>query len=107
MSKAWDDLGARPLPDTDPYWDARNAASHRETYQEAIARSVVLQPAVALTEQELADRIVAGRERMKMHDARFADNFLSVDEERLVSRTLARQLGSQFNDGSDTMGDDE
>lgn len=93
MSKAWDDLGGRPVPDSDPYWDARNAAMHRETYAEACARSVVLQPTAALTEQELAEREVEGRERMRRHDAYFADDFLSLDEERIISKALARRLG--------------
>lgn len=107
MSKAWDDLGARPLPDTDPYWDTRNAMQHRETYAEALARSVVVRPTVALTEQELAEREVAARERMRQHDRRFSEDFITGPEQQLVSRVLARQLGSYFNDGSDTPGDDE
>ena len=75
MSSAWDDLGGR-----------------RETYAEAMARAVVLQPRQE-SEQEAAERIVAGRERMRRHDAHFAPEFLSIDEERLISRELARQLG--------------
>ena len=94
MSSAWDDLGGRPLPPNDPYWAERNAARHAETYQEALARSLVNRK-VVLTEQEMAERVVAGRERMRQHDAYFADGFLPIDEERIISRELARKLGYQ------------
>ena len=109
MSKAWDDIGARPLPNTDPYWDARNAASHHETFAEAMARSnAALRPnAAPLTEQQIAEREVEARERARRHDAYFANDFISGPEAQLVSRALARQLGSHFNDSSDTLGDDE
>lgn len=92
MSKAWDDLGG---------------FAPRETYEEALARCEVLRPTVALTEQELAAREIAGRERMRRHDLYFSAEFIGGGEQQLVSRTLARQMGSHFNDGSDTPGDDE
>ena len=76
MSRAWDDLGGS-----------------RETYEQALARSLVNQREPELTEQERADKIVAGRERLRQHDAYFADGFLPVDEQRQVSLELARQFG--------------
>ncbi len=92
MSRAWDELGGS-----------------RETFAAALARSnAALRPnAAPLTEQELAAREIAARERMKLHDRVFADNYLTGPEQQLVSRSLARQFGSYFGDGSDTPGDDE
>lgn len=65
----------------------------RETYAEALARSVVCRPATALTEQEIAERIVTQRERMKLHDDFYRDDFITGPEARLVSVALARQYG--------------
>lgn len=107
MSKAWDDLGGRPLPGTDPYWDARNAADHHETYEEALARSLANRVTPGLTEQQLAEREVEGRERMRRHDLHFSSEFIGGGEQQLVSRALARQMGSYFNDNTDTPEDDQ
>ncbi len=73
-------------------WDDINGI-HRESYSEALARSLVHQKEPELTEAERAARIVASRERQRMHDAYFADGFLPVDEQRIVSLELARQFG--------------
>lgn len=77
MSRAWEDLGGRP---------------YVETYEEALARCIVLQPRQE-TEQEAAERVVRARERLRQHDAYFAPEFLSIGEEFQVSRELARQYG--------------
>lgn len=94
MSRAFDDLGGKA-----------------ETYEDALARSLVGQKEPGLTEQQVADKIVAGRERLRLHDAYFADGFLPVDEQRQVSLELARQFGftphqsRELPDGQ--MGDDD
>lgn len=68
-----------------------------ETYQQALARCICLSPQ-GMTEQERAERLVRDRERMRQHDAHFADDFLSLDEERIISRALCRQLGHPIHD---------
>jgi hypothetical protein len=80
-----------------------------ESYQEALARSnAALRPnAAALTEQQIAEREVEARDRMRRHDLHFSAEFIGGGEQNLVSRSLAKQLGSYFGDGSDTSGDDE
>jgi hypothetical protein len=93
MSGAYDDLGGR-----------------KETYAEALARWNASRTDVAMTEQQLADKIVRDRERMRQHDARFADGFITVEEQRLVSIDLARKMGHMpaqergdgFDDDMDT-----
>lgn len=74
-----------------------------ESYQDALARSIVLRPSQALTEQEIAARIVEGRERMKAHDRVFASDYLSIGEERIISRALAKKLGhpDQYEGGDE------
>lgn len=94
--KPRDDIAGRPLPDTDPFWANR---PHYETYAEALARSVVNRHAPALTEQQVAEREVAARDRMRRHDRLFADDFISGPEQVLVSRALAKQCG--FTVGSE------
>ena len=65
-----------------------------ESYEEALARSVVLRPSQALTEAEIAAKIVESRERMKMHDSRFRNEYISGPEQVMISRKLARILGA-------------
>lgn len=84
MSSAWDELGGRA-----------------ETYEEALARCEVLRPKAALTEQELAARIVEQRERMRRHDLHFSDDYIGGEEMTMVSRTLARQYGFWINEPDD------
>jgi len=79
MSGVWDDI----------------TGTYRESYQEALARSLVGQKEPGLTEQQLAERIVAGRERLRQHDAYFSGGFLNIDEQHIVSLELARQFGFQ------------
>ena len=82
----------------DPYADL---GGKRETYSEALARAFVLRPVATLTEQEIAAKIVADRERMKMHDRAFRDDFIQGTEATLVSRTLARQYGITISEPDD------
>jgi hypothetical protein len=91
MTDAWEDLGN----------------TRKETFTEALARSnAELRPTVALTEQQLAEREVEGRERMRRHDLHFSAEFIGGGEQQLVSRSLARKLGSHWNDTRDLPADD-
>lgn len=81
---------------TDPYGDLGGRA---ETAAEALARWNEAYQGKPPTEQELAAQEVERREKMRQHDAHFATDFVSVDEQHLVSRSLARQLGVFFNEG--------
>ena len=81
MTDAWDELGGR-----------------RETYEQALARSLVNQREPELTEQQRAEIEVEARERMRKHDAHFSGGFISTDEQQLVSRTLAKRLGYHVGD---------
>ena len=98
MAGVWDDLGGRPLPGEDPYWTSRNAATHRETYTEALARSIVGKPQAELSEQQQAERLVESRERMRKLDGLLAHEFISPVEQVIVSRTLAKKLGYHVGD---------
>jgi len=64
-----------------------------ETYEQMLARSLVGKSKDEMTEQERAAKIIEDRERLKKHDTRFATGFLNMGEERLISRTLAKQYG--------------
>lgn len=79
---AFDDLGGR-----------------RESASEALARWNETYQGKPPTEQELAAQEVERREKMRQHDAHFATDFLTVGEQQLVSRSLAKKLGVFFNDG--------
>jgi len=88
----------------DPYADL---GGKRETYAEALARSLVAAPKAAMTEQEVAARIVAQRERQRQHDAYFATDYIEGPEATLVSRALAKQLGHFINEPDDRPGGDD
>lgn len=77
-----------------------------ETYEEALARSLVSQREPELTEQQRAEREMAARERMRRHDRLFAHDFISPIEQQLVSRSLAKRLGYTIGDDRAT-GDHE
>jgi hypothetical protein len=64
-----------------------------ETAAEALARWNALQNPPP-SEQQLAEAAAEAVVRQRKHDERFADQYLTVDEQRRISRTLARQLGS-------------
>jgi hypothetical protein len=85
MGDAWEDLGAK--------WVG-------ESYAEALARSLVGKVDGVPTEQEIVAKIVADRERMRVHDRVFSDDYLPISEQVIVSRTLARQLGYAPHDNS-------
>lgn len=63
------------------------------TYAESLANCIVLQPTAALTEQEIAAQLVAGRERLRKLDDLFRDDFISPIDEQIVSRALAKRMG--------------
>jgi hypothetical protein len=101
MTSAWEDLGNtrraaeeatgnRPLP---PDEFANLSADHRRRVkEEMLARAqAALDP--PKTEQELAEELAASRARMRLHDEMFADAFMSVGEQQMISVELARQLG--------------
>ena len=69
-----------------------------ETYEQALARCIVLQRDPELTEQQRAEREVEARERMRRHDLHFADDFISGPEQQMVSKTLAKRLGFNVGD---------
>ncbi len=83
---------------SDPYSELGGRA---ETYEEALARCIVLRPAAAKTEAEIAADIVASRERMRVHDAYFSMGFISNGEAQMVSREVARQWGHFINEPDD------
>ena len=86
-------------------WDETIGGRPKESYQEALARSLVGKPEAPMTEQELAAKLVADRDRMRRMDELFRDNFLSVSEQVVVSVALARKLGYHVGDNS-VAGDD-
>lgn len=86
MSGAWEDIAGTNRP---------------ETYEAALARWNATRTESTMSEQAMAEKLVADRERVRRHDAYFADAFLSVDEQRLVSIELARKLGHITNEGID------
>ena len=73
----------------------------RESYQEALSRSLVAAPKSAMTEQELADKIVSERERMRLHDEFYRRDYIQGTEAMLVSRALAKQYGVHINEPDD------
>jgi hypothetical protein len=75
MSRAWDDLGGKP-----------------ETYEQILARSVVLKPRQE-SEQDMAERLARGKRWAEKHDEAFAAEFLTTRQEQRISRALAKQLG--------------
>lgn len=75
---AFDDLGGKPFT---------------ETYAEALARWNATLEQKPQTEQELAGAEVERREKMKRHDAIFAGDFISLADQRLISKALLRQQG--------------
>ncbi len=81
----------------DEIWQ-RPSVSKAERVAELLARSPLFQPEAAMSEQEQAERIVAGRERQRQHDAYFADEFISPGEQHVISRTLAKRLGFHVGD---------
>lgn len=81
MTDAWEELGNR-----------------RETFAEAMARSLVNTPeAGAMTEQELAEKIAADLARVERHDRILADDYVTVGDRR-ISRALAKQLNYTVGD---------
>lgn len=81
---AFDELGGKP-----------------ETYEQALARSeACLNP--KHSEQETAEQIVAKRESYRQHQAYFAHDYLTISEQVVISRQLAKMLGySTEADGYD------
>jgi len=94
-------------------WSDITGTNHPETYEMALARSLVNQPQAAKTEAEIAAKLVADRERMRMHDRVLADNYLTINEQVIMSITLARMLGyaphetAPDNDGDGWAGGDD
>lgn len=74
-------------------WEDITGSNRPETYAEALARWNATRTESTMTEQAMAEKLVADRERVRRHDAYFADEFLSGDEQRIVSIELARKLG--------------
>lgn len=75
MIDPWEDIGHHYRP---------------ETYQEALASCIVLQPE---SEQESADRLAWAQEMARKHDTRFQSQFLTISEQQRISHTLAEKLG--------------
>lgn len=90
MTPAYDEIFTRPTGD------------RAEFVRQAIAASPLFRAEAGETEQEAAARIVASRDRMRQHDAYFADEFISPAEQHIISRTLARKLGYQVGDDRET-----
>ena len=86
MSGAWDDIGATPAA---------------ESYEQALARSLVGQKTAPLTEQQLAEREIEARERMRLHDEFYRRDYIQGTEAMLVSRALAKQYGVHINEPDD------
>lgn len=74
---AWEDIGNKP----------------KETYAEALARWNASQAAPVKTEQQRAEAEVERREKMRRHDATFAGDFISLADQRLISKSLLRNQG--------------
>lgn len=74
-------------------WDEITGRARLETFAEAMERHKANQAGLVANEQETAAMIVAKRELMRRHDARFSDGFIQADEQRLVSIELAKKLG--------------
>lgn len=80
MSDAYSELGGRA-----------------ETYEEALARCIVLRPAAAKTEAEIAADIVAAKAKLAHHDEMFSHGFITPAGMKMVSIETAKKMGSQWN----------
>jgi hypothetical protein len=70
----------------------------RETFAEAMARSLVCTPeAQGITEQQLAEKIANDLARIQRHDRILAADYVTVGDMR-VSRALAKQLNYSVGD---------
>lgn len=84
MTDAWKDLGHRGP----------------ETYEEILARSLVNQQDGGHTEAQKAAKAKADKQRLMVHDAYFANQFIDYNGVK-VSATLAGQFGVKVSPPDD------